>query len=312
MNTQTSFHRFLQVISHHFVPNIGTVLAVILLLFVYNTQAASTAIERSPASPNVSPSTISYQGTLSTASGDPVNGSVGMTFRLYNVSSGGSALWTETRTGGNAVPVSNGLFHVLLGNLTPIPANVWENTNVYLGVQIEGDSAELSPREMVGAVPVAMMATNIVIPDGSITTTKIADGAITQSKLDPNIHLSPDIFADVGGGVDITTSSAVLNSSTISLNEQASVLVTITARAIYTQDGDEFQFFVMRDGVHILPGGNIHFQAARSDGHQYLTYTFVDTNVPSGSHTYEFSGVLSAGSGTRLAHEPTIILMPLP
>ncbi len=183
MNTQTSFHRFLQVISRHFVPNIGTVLAVILLLFVYNTQAASTTIERSPASPNVSPSTISYQGTLSTASGDPVNGSVGMTFRLYNVSSGGSALWTETRTSGNAVPVSNGLFHVLLGNLTPIPASIWENTNVYLGVQIEGDNAELSPREMVGAVPVAMMATNIVIPDSSVTTDKIADGAVTLAKL---------------------------------------------------------------------------------------------------------------------------------
>ena len=78
---------------------------------------------------------------------------------------GGTALWTEAHTGGNAVPVDAGLFNVLLGSLTPIPSSVWDNDTLYLGVQVSND-AEMMPREVVGAVPVAGMA--LTVPDGSV------------------------------------------------------------------------------------------------------------------------------------------------
>ncbi len=309
MKNKSGFARFIKFLVRNLAPNIGSVLIMAAMLFVYNAQAAEL---QGPASPNVSPTTLSYQGTLFDSSGSPVTGSIGMTFRFYNATSSGTKLWEEVRTGTNAVPIKDGLFHVLLGGLTPIPTSVWSNTSVYLAILIEGESTELSPREMVGAVPYAMQASNVIVADGSITTAKIADGAVTQAKLDPDLHLSPEIFYTVGGGVDISTSSTLLNSKVITLAEQAPVLVTITARAIYTQVGDEFQFSVMRDGTHVLPGGNIHFQVSRASGHQYLTYTFVDSDVPAGAHTYEFRGVLTVGSGTRMAHEPTIILIPLP
>ncbi|MGC1376087.1 MAG: hypothetical protein WA821_07695 [Anaerolineales bacterium] len=170
-------HPWLTRLLRQLIPNIGTVLVVAALLFANNVRAASL----SAASPN----TISYQGTLSTVSGTAVTGSVGITFSLYNVPSGVTApLWTEPHTGANVVPVNNGLFNVLLGSITPIPSAVWDNAPVYLGVQVAGDSAELSPREVVSAVPYAMNAAGtIVIPDGSITTPKIAVGAITRDKL---------------------------------------------------------------------------------------------------------------------------------
>ena len=123
--------RVLNVLARQMIPNVGTILAVILLLFAYRAWAAPQA---SPAAPNATPGVISYQGNLVGSSGQPVNGDVAMTFRLYNVPTNGTALWTEAHISGNAVPVSNGLFNVLLGSLTPISSTVWSNDPLYLGV----------------------------------------------------------------------------------------------------------------------------------------------------------------------------------
>ena len=43
-----------------------------------------------------------------------------MSLRLYAASTGGTPLWTEQWTGSNGVKVSDGLFNVMLGSLTPI------------------------------------------------------------------------------------------------------------------------------------------------------------------------------------------------
>ena len=154
--------------SKHLIPNVGTILVVALMLFAYRAWAAPAGETPPPVEPamspaviaaapaaNAAPGVISYQGTLTDATGKPVTGNIGMTFRLYTAPTGGAALWTEARTGANAVPVSNGLFNVLLGSLTPIPASVWNNAHVYLGVQVAGDT-EMSPREVVSAVGAAM------------------------------------------------------------------------------------------------------------------------------------------------------------
>lgn len=166
--------QLLRQLPRQLVPNLGTVLVVAAMLFAYRAWAAP---EIAPAGPNVTPGLLSYQGYLTGANGSPLNGNVNVTFRLYNVPSGGTALWTEAHTGGNAVPVSNGLFNVLLGSLTPIPSSVWNNSAVYLGVKV-GSDPEMTPRELVGAVPVSVSVSN-----GSITTNKLANGAVTANKL---------------------------------------------------------------------------------------------------------------------------------
>lgn len=146
-------HKWVRSLGHHLVPNVGTVLAVALLLFVYNAWAAPQA---APLTQSAGTDELSYQGQLLGSGGSPVNGQVEMTFRIYNVPTGGTALWTEAHTGGNSVPVDNGRFHVLLGSLTPIPSSVWENDDLYLEVQV--GSEVLSPRELLGGVPVAGLA----------------------------------------------------------------------------------------------------------------------------------------------------------
>lgn len=103
------------------------------------------------------PSTISYQGKLTDPGGVPVNGAVNMTFRIYSVSSGGTAVWTEAQPG---VTVSNGHFSVALGSVTPIPRTVFELSPKYLSIQISPDP-EMTPRIALQSVPYAYTAAGI-------------------------------------------------------------------------------------------------------------------------------------------------------
>ena len=44
------------------------------------------------------PQLINYQGFLSDASGNPISGSRSIEFKIYNLATGGTALWSETHT----------------------------------------------------------------------------------------------------------------------------------------------------------------------------------------------------------------------
>ena len=97
---------------------------------------------------------INYQGKMRSATTSLAvpDANYSMTFSLYNVPTGGSNLWTETRS----VATRNGLFSVLLGTSTPF-TNVNFNQPLYLGVKVGAD-AEMTPRKMIGAVPAAFSA----------------------------------------------------------------------------------------------------------------------------------------------------------
>lgn len=109
---------------------------------------------------------ISYQAKLTNLSNVAVaDGQYNIEFKLYNVSTGGAALWTETRTGGNKVQITNGVFSVMLGEVTSL-SGVDFNQTLYLGVNIGGTGSpswdgEMSPRRTLGAVPAAMIANSL-------------------------------------------------------------------------------------------------------------------------------------------------------
>ena len=98
------------------------------------------------------PSSLSYQGTLETA-GQPVTApSATLTFRLFSAPTGGSALWTETKTG---IAVEDGLFTTDLGTVTPLGSELFFGP-LYLSVAVGGTGAtQLGPRTALRAAPYA-------------------------------------------------------------------------------------------------------------------------------------------------------------
>lgn len=181
-----------------------TLLLVIGFVLANSTFAKSNAPQASR--PNATTTTISYQGTLSNSSGQAVNGTLPMTFKLYTVPSSGNPIWTEARSGANAVPVNNGLFNVLLGSVTPIDLNLLSQ-DLWLGISINGD-AEMTPREKLGTVPFAAMAGMAqTVPDGSIDQTKapkLVQSSVSNTKMASGKAIATRIPNTQNGNVTIS------------------------------------------------------------------------------------------------------------
>lgn len=155
--------------------------AIFVLIVVIGVLWAQSAGAIQFAAPAPTTTTIPYQGRVQDANGAPVNGAATMIFRLYRTN--GDKLWEEQQ----AVTVADGLFSVLLGSVTPINVNVLTDASpLYLGLAINGDP-EMTPRIPLSSAPYAVQALTVV--DNGITTTKLQDGAVTQSKLAPNVQL---------------------------------------------------------------------------------------------------------------------------
>lgn len=94
------------------------------------------------------PRLISYQGILTDTSGTPrPDGPYNFTFNVYPVSSGGSALWTETKS----IQVKRGLFSTMLGSVSPFPDSLKFDRQYWLGIQVAPDP-ELLPRIQLTSV----------------------------------------------------------------------------------------------------------------------------------------------------------------
>jgi hypothetical protein len=124
---------------------------LIFSLFVVMAMLTSHTLLAQPAP------TINYQGKLADSTSIAVaNGTYQMEFTLYDAPTGGTTLWSEVRTGGDEVTVTDGLFSVMLGEVTPL-TSVDFNQTLYLGVEIESDG-EMTPRKVLGTVPAAFQA----------------------------------------------------------------------------------------------------------------------------------------------------------
>jgi hypothetical protein len=87
------------------------------------------------------PELVNYQGYLTNANGRPVSdGTYTITFRIYDVQIGGSALWEETQQ----VRIDDGMFHVLLGSIKPVKSSIFSGSNRWLGIKV-GEDNEIVP-----------------------------------------------------------------------------------------------------------------------------------------------------------------------
>ena len=133
-------------------------IVLITAFFVIQT-VHSNAQDASGSTPNAMPSTPStmfYQGYVSTATGTPLaSGTYVMIFALYNVQFSGTALWQETHSN---VRVSNGLFSVLLGKGSPPnPILLPFDEQYFLGIKVGADP-EYPQRVQLSTTPYSFHA----------------------------------------------------------------------------------------------------------------------------------------------------------
>ncbi|MCD6531121.1 hypothetical protein J7K99_01590 [bacterium] len=99
------------------------------------------------------PKILNFQSKLTDSAGVGINDTVDITFRLYDVATGGTPLWTETHA---SVPVVKGLFDVALGSVSPFPDSMDFSGQYYLEIQVESET--LAPRIPFRSSPYAVRA----------------------------------------------------------------------------------------------------------------------------------------------------------
>lgn len=121
------------------------------------------------------PRVISYQGMLTSNTGSPLaDGEYQATVTLYGDENGAVTVWRDTYT----ITAQGGIFNIYLGSgATPLPSPDRMNRPLWVGMQLAGTD-EMRPLTRLSASPYA-----INVPDKSITTNKIADGAVTKDKV---------------------------------------------------------------------------------------------------------------------------------
>lgn len=100
----------------------------------------------------VTPQVILYQGRLTEESGAPRGGPVSLIVALYPEATGGVPIWNEAHIG---VPLTDGIFSVLLGSVNTFPFNAFNSADRFLGLSVDGQP-EMTPRLRLASVPYAL------------------------------------------------------------------------------------------------------------------------------------------------------------
>jgi hypothetical protein len=139
------------------------------------------------------PEMIGYQGVLADSADVPLDGSVTMTFSIYETEGSETPLWTETH---DTVVVTGGVFHVELGSIDALkPDSFPPGSSRWLGVQVEDDE-EMSPRQRLISVPYALRAQDADSVAGQVPILGIAGVASDTGSIDltagTNIVITPN------------------------------------------------------------------------------------------------------------------------
>jgi hypothetical protein len=258
---------------------------------------------------------LSYQGRLlDPATGAPKpNGTYTFVFRVYNVATGGSELWTETKD----LNVSNGLFVTLLGDTTPLPTTIFTGQNLWLGIKVGADD-ESTPRQRLAPVAYAMYADNADRLDGKDSTEFAAashnhdsryytksqsDGLFVDAKGDAMSGSSANPILSVdqtGAGIAISGQTAASGNGIAAVRGMAGVPgVTITGKYGVLGQSDTGKGVVgsSRDDMGVF-GWSTNSYGVRGEGPSTANGGVYGTSFNGGAGTSGVYGQHTATTGT--------------
>lgn len=196
------------------------------------------------------PHLVNYQGMLTDDEGNPLNGLHDLTFKIYAIPSGGTALWTTSH---NDEDIQDGLFSVILS----IPPSVFNGADRYMGITVYPD-AELAPRTRLTSVGYAYRA-------------EVADTAKTfvaevQSDMDDryvNVWGSDTLSGNTGGFLFTVENYGVSNADGIRIITQGSGGDAVTC---YAGDNAVEAWSPGSYGLYVADAGHAGMYVHSSDG----------------------------------------------
>lgn len=179
---------------------------------------AAALLALAPAAGIGADASFAYQGLLLDEKGhvlSELNHSI--EFRLYNQTTGGDPLWSCTR---DVTLSSNGLFSVELSGDGPAGEKLGEvfaanaSKTLYVGLAVDGDNAEIEPRQKLLSVPKALWA---------------ADTVAARSDIAVSSNLVGSASADTG---DTAANSLTVTGEMVSEGKLIAGSMTVTSMSV--------------------------------------------------------------------------------
>jgi hypothetical protein len=171
------------------------------------------------------PATLSYQGLLTDANGNPVaNGTHSVTFNFYTSSSGGTAAFSR---GPLSVTTFQGLFTVILGNGGTGNAALPNlgSTQYYVGLRFDTGTSDLTPLVALTAVPYAFTA-SALDASAKVNASQIT-GTLAASSIPSGISVPVGTIIAFGGSA-IPSGWLICDGSEVSRTAYASLYTAIS------------------------------------------------------------------------------------
>lgn len=175
--------------------------------------------------------TLPYQGLATDAKGNAKSDAAyKAVFSLYSVSSGGTALWSETQN----VTTTKGLFSTSLGSVSAIPDSLFTGSPLYLGVIFDGGT---EGRSLLGTVPWATRSGTSVKAGYSDTSraSHLADSAKVVVGFSDSLTSIRSALASQLASVTATMNakrsidSTLIANQAVMINKQENSLVSLMA-----------------------------------------------------------------------------------
>ena len=240
------------------------------------------------------PAQFAYQGVLKDTNGAALSGTKQVELRLYNVASGGTALWGRMY---NVQLDANGLFNIEVSDTmgTELPGfsgrsldeTFAKTETVFIGIKVANTSGEIVPRQKLLPVPFAAVASNVSRASGdfSVSGRLTAQSAAFSGELTA-ASLNVSSSATVGA---LTTGVATVTGD-LTVGGTISGFGTAPIGGIIMWSGAQS---AIPTGWQLCDGS---YSVSETGGEENVTLKL--ENIPSHNHMYKYSGASLAGIGT--------------